>query len=60
MPELSFAVSAGEGTLLAYGTGTANDLDGILGSIDYSYEAQGEDMSDHVTVICGPADGTGE
>ena len=52
MPELSFAASAGEGTLLAYGSGE-EAFDEFLATYPR------EDNLD-VTLIVGPYDETGE
>jgi hypothetical protein len=57
---LSFAISAGEGTLLAYGTVDQDTFAGVVGALEQEYEERGEDPSDHLTAIIGPEDGTGE
>lgn len=47
--KISYAISDGEGTLLDYGTCFYRVLDALINSYEYG-----------VTVIYGPADGTGE
>ncbi len=54
--EISYAISIGEGTLLAYGTSILDDMPVDVDGIHDELEAN----KDRFLIIIGPADGTGQ